>query len=165
MQEVSSFVGLHPKGICLGDLLDVPSSTKYVPRDLDFSAGKVSVGMQNLADRFIVTLFNILGSTKHDPDFGTSLMSDLLLGSSMNFGVVQSAVAVAVSEAERQIILDDENGSYSDGAGDDEMLESAVCDNVLYNPGGSVLKMYVSLTSKAGESYTYVLPANLAFPE
>lgn len=160
MQNVSSNLGILPLDISLGD---VAVGTGYARHALGLGNGKVSAGMQKLADRFIVTLFNILGTTKHDATFGTELIPGIAVGSSMNFGVLQSNIAVAVSEAELQIQADDENEVYTDVLPDTEKLASAVCDEVEYDVKAGAIRLYVSLTSEAGESYTYILPANLAF--
>lgn len=162
MKDYTRNLGTRDVGISFGDLAGLPS-TDYRQRHLDIGTNEVSAGMQKLADRFILVLFSIAGSTKHDETYGTSLMSGLLFGSSMNFGLVQSAAAIAVAEAAAQLSNEDSMAvsPYTEELRDDEMLESAECTGVSYNPKESVLRLYVSLTNKAGESYTYMLPASL----
>ena len=161
MKGKTSNFGARPLGLSLGDFGSAPGEGRHWQ---DFGTGKATAGMQKLADRFVVVLFNMLGSTKHDAEFGTELIPGIAIGSSMNFGVVQSNVAAAVSDAVSQIISDDADSAYTDSQEPDETLESAVCESVEYETGTGVLRLYVTLTSAAGEEYTYVLPANLEFP-
>lgn len=161
MKNMTSNVAVKSLDLGLGDL--VPTVNTYSRHYIELGNGKVTTGMQKVADRFTVTFLNMVGSTEHDPDFGTGLIAGISIGSSMNFGVLQSNIAVAVSEAEQQIIYDDTDDIYKDSQPDDEKLASAVCDAVEYVPKFGVLKIYVTLTNVAGEEYTYVLPANLLF--
>jgi hypothetical protein len=161
MKKISSSVGSRNLDLSLG-LIDI-NIGGYSQHHIDVRSGAVTTGMQKLADRFVVTLFNQAGSTKHDDQFGTYLIQGILVGSSMNFGVVQSNIAIAVERAKSQIIDDDNSPGYKDVLPDDERLEDAVCDSVEYDAKTGVLRMYVSLTNVVGEDYTYVLPVNLAF--
>ncbi len=162
MDRVSSVIGTKNLDVSLG-LMELGINT-YTRHQINLDPGYITAGMQKLADRFIITLFNLLGSTKHDENFGTELVTDVMIGSAMNFGIVQSNVAIAVSSAASQIISDDESEDYQDTQDEDEMLDSAVCDSVEYDVKTGALKLYVTLTNKAGEEYTYVLPVNLEFP-
>ena len=162
MARISENVGTKGLDLSLLQLTERPS-TSFQRMDMNLGANAVSAGMQKLADRFSLILFTPVGAVGHDPEFGTTLMQDLVMGSSLNFGAVQTAAALSVLQAERQLLDEDgmEEDPYSDNLGDDGKLDSAVCTDVSYEPSTRTLKLYVSLTNKAGESYTYILPANL----
>jgi len=159
MDKYTANLGTKNLDISLYALSELPSS-RYQQVHPD-PVNSVSAGMQKLADRFVVTLLNQRGSTKHDSRFGTTLLQNMLLGSSLNFGAVQTAAAIAVSQAETQLRDDDASDVYTDNAGPDEKLYSAICTDVGYDPKDGIVRLYVSLTNEAGESYTYILPANL----
>lgn len=162
MQGTSRNIGLKAVDISLLQLSETPSDV-YQQMGMELGSNQASPGLQKLANRFVMVLFTPLGAVKHDPDFGTTLLQNLSIGSSLNFGAVQTEVALAILQAERQLKQEDElvDSPYSDVPDPDEQLESAVCTDVSYEPRGGILRLYVSLTNKAGESYTYILPANL----
>lgn len=162
MKAVSRNVGTKGLDLSLLQPTEFPS-TAFQRMDMGVGSNAVSAGLQQLADRFTLILFTPSGSLGHDKRFGTDLLKNLVIGSSLDFGAVQTAAALAVLQAERQILDEDglENSPYTDAHGDDARLDSAVCTDVSYEPSSGTLKLYVSLTNKAGESYTYILPANL----
>lgn len=162
MKDFTSNIGTKAVDLSLLQLSNFPSD-EYQKMGMDLGANQASPGLQKLVNRFVLILFTPVGTVQHDPAFGTTLMQNLSIGSSLNFGAVQTAAGLAVLQAERQIKKEDSLAvsPYSDKPTPDEELESAVCTDVSYEPRGGILRLYVSLTNKVGESYTYILPANL----
>lgn len=160
MRSISTNIGNKPVSLVFG--LSEISTGSYARRPTNFGGGKVASGIQALIDRFTITLFNQAGSTKHDESFGTRLIEETIIGSSMNFGYVQSAVAIAVERAASIIRNEDSSNPDTAALPLSERLKSAVCNSVEYNTKTGTIKMYVSLTSQAGEDYIYTLPVDLA---
>ena len=64
----------------------------------EFPSGAKVGGTQKVAQRVALLLLTQKGSKKHDPDFGTSFLKQVKLGSSTIPGLVEIAFAIAVEE-------------------------------------------------------------------
>lgn len=116
--------------------------------------GEVCTGTQKLAQRFLRTLLKEAGSDLFRPNDGTEFMTKL------NRGELRNQVDVLVAFAEAQLdckrLLKAEE---TDADPDDERYASAVIESLSVLPGS--VKLYIRLTSRAGDSRKVILPVSI----
>lgn len=116
--------------------------------------GQVCTGMQKLMQRFLRTFFKETGSDIFRPTDGTEFMTRL------NRGELRNQVDVLVAFAEAQLdckrLLKAEE---TDADPDDERYASAAIESLAVAPGS--VKLYIRLTSRAGDSRKVILPVSI----
>jgi hypothetical protein len=113
--------------------------------------GEVITGSLKVAQWFIVEFMTVRGSVAYDKTRGTNFISSLISGRirtetdafvAFGFAVGQIAVAAILNEPAT--------------APDDERFAGAALTHAVVQPG--VLKLYVTLTTKAGTARPLILP-------
>ncbi len=117
-------------------------------------SGEVCTGVQKLAQRWLIKFMKIMGTDPYDPNSGTEFMLRAKRGELRN----QVDALVAFSEAQldvrKQLRAEEQTTDP-----DDEKYASAVVQSLAVLPGQ--LKLYVRLTSVAGDSREIILPINI----
>jgi hypothetical protein len=131
--------------------------------DLSFTvqATRAITGMQKLAQRYTVLLLTQLTDVYFSPEQGTTFWQDMLRGAAQNSGQVTMAFNFASIDAVTQMQVDDGNDVYGD-IPDDERIQSATLLDFNVNVATATLYLSVLLRSRAGTTYTYVLPTTVA---
>lgn len=116
-------------------------------------------GIEKLAQRFINTFLNTIGSTKFQPDHGTELVSSVRAGKIYDAATLQAVAAEANSSTCAQIQEEDEAMSLAgDTTPEDETLEDSEILDLQFSREESKVKISIRLTSAAGMSYVYIIP-------
>ena len=117
--------------------------------------GKVTAGIQKLAQRFLLELLTIRGSILYDPTRGTNFLAEAQAGQLNTQLDVYGAFARAVKVASVNLISDE---SSTDPL--DERFKSASIDSIAVAPG--VARIFVTLASRAENNRTVLLPISLS---
>lgn len=115
------------------------------------TSGKICVGIQKLAQRWVLEFLTETGSLRGLPDRGSSFMTALRLRNLRNAQDILFAFQAANLEIERQL----KNEEY-DGMPDDEKFNTAVLRGVTFYPG--YLSLNVMIESLAGDARAAILP-------
>lgn len=115
------------------------------------TSGKICVGIQKLAQRWVLEFLTETGSLRGRPNRGSSFMTTLRLRNLRTAQDIIFAFQAANLEIERQL----KNEEY-DGMPADERFQTAVLRDVTFYPG--YLSLNVMIESAAGESRAAILP-------
>lgn len=158
-----------------------PTSTSYANRQVDVellqsiktpdisqrvsisnvrSAPKFVAGLEKMAQRYTSLLLAYRGSTHFDTSEGTDFLGRLL-GGFQNMGSLQSEFALANSEVMAQLKKEDVNPDYG-AIPDDERITNAVLVDTVLDTGTATALLRVQLTSVAGDSAVFIIPATSA---
>jgi len=131
--DVLAFDGASPSGeVLLQQVMAQP-----------YQGGKVTAGIQKLAQRFLLCLLTEKGSCPWDVTWGTYFMTEAHLGRFQTPLDVYGAFSQALTEIQTQLTAVE---SETDPV--DERFASAVIDSVAVE--ADVSKVYVTLWSRAG---------------
>ena len=117
--------------------------------------GKITAGIQKLAQRFVLELLTIKGTICYDPDRGTNFMLEAQTGQLNTQLDVYGAFARAVDQIGINLVGDE---VASDPL--DERFDSATIDSIAVEPG--VAHIYVTLNSRAANSRSVLIPITLS---
>jgi hypothetical protein len=133
------------------------------PLDLAFTTTdtRAVTGMQKMAQRYTVLLLTQLADVHFAQDQGTDFWRDMLRGAAQNRGQVTMAFNFSSIDAVAQMQADDGLAIYGT-IPDDERIVSATLTDFDMNIATATLYLRVLLTSRAGDTYTYVLPTTVA---
>lgn len=137
-----------------------PASITMLALSLTQYPVKAVTGMQKLAQRFAVTFLTQLGDVHFDQTFGTEFWSNLVHGSGQNTGQLRVVLTLASSEAAALISNDDVDAVYGIVPADEQLANATLLDFNVDTATGT-LYLQIGLTSKAGDSYVYVVPLPL----
>lgn len=115
------------------------------------SAGQICVGIQKLAQRWLLEFLTETGSLRGRPDRGSSFMSALRLRNLRTSQDVIFAFQAANLEIARQL-----QGEEYDGMPDDERFRTATLRGVTFYPG--YMSLNVMIESVAGDERAAILP-------
>lgn len=115
------------------------------------SGGTICTGIQKLAQWYIITLCQDLGSVPYDPEQGSRLLASFSNGSIRTETDVYMAFGFAHAPVERYL-----QGLETDDMPDDERLASAELVRVTLEPGRVALT--IRILSVAGTSREEILP-------
>lgn len=142
--DVAAFDGAKPTGkALLAQVLARPGQ-----------GGKIVTGIQKLVQRFLIELFTEAGTVPYHPDRGTMFLTEIRSGELRTHLDVLGAFARAVSTIQRTFAAEDKATDPPD-----ERLESVTLDSISFEPG--TLRLYATLTSRAGASRPLILPIAL----
>lgn len=117
------------------------------------SSGQICVGIQKLAQRWMLEFMTETGSLRGLPSRGSSFLKSLRLRNLRTTQDIVFAFQAANLEIERQL----KNEEY-DGMPDDEKFSTATLTNVTFYPG--YLSLNVMIESVKGEERAAILPIN-----
>lgn len=116
-------------------------------------SGRITTGIQKLAQRFILELLTEAGSMKYNPTRGCDFMTTLRVGG------VQSQLDLFVAFSSALVdVRKNLQAEESETDPDDEKYDSAEIINVTFSPGEAAV--YVKINSVAGDSRTVIAPIN-----
>lgn len=115
-------------------------------------------GIQKLVQRYLLIFMTPKGSVLHAPGFGVDFMS------AVNRGLLQSRTnvvqyfALSNMDASQQLLAEDDSAVNSSLPDDERYSRSYLMD---YNIDTSQSKLYLKILieSRAGSTYTFVVPA------
>ena len=143
--DVLAFDGATPRGeVALQQTLAQPGE-----------GGKITAGIQKLAQRFLLELLTEQGSMLYNPHRGSTFMTEVRLGLLRTQVDVYGSFARAVDQITDNLIGDE---SASDPL--DERFASAAINSIAVAPGAA--HIYVSLTSRDGTARPVILPIALS---
>lgn len=129
----------------------------------DTTAGKITTGVQKLAQRWLLEFFTAAGSMPGIPTRGNNFIKDAQSGGFRTQLDVTTSFAAADMLISRNL-----NAEETDDMPPDERFGSAVLQNVFAAPSLNVsassgttavyLNMTVKITSRAGTNYEIILP-------
>lgn len=114
-------------------------------------AGRVTTGVQKLAQRFVVELFRERGSTPFWPTLGTTFLTEARFGEFRTQVDVISAFARAVAQL-RPVLQAAESADDPD----DERFVDAEVLSVEVTPGRAIIR--TELVTRAGRNRTFIFP-------
>lgn len=117
------------------------------------SSGQICVGIQKLAQRWMLEFLTEIGSLRGLPERGSSFLAALRLRNLRTTQDIVFAFQAANLEIERQL----KNEEY-DGMPDDEKFRTATLRNVTFYPG--YLSLNVMIESVAGDARAAIVPIN-----
>ena len=123
-----------------------PSSEDLAPMAY---SGMVS-GIQAVVQRVVISLLTERGSKPLDPGFGTDIPR--VAGTGVRYTQSADAVITFAEDDVRQVL-----GRFQEGYEEDEDLESLS----LSRQGEEGFNIEASITTRAGDTYTYVIPPPL----
>ena len=118
----------------------------------------VITGIAKLSQSFAVLFLTELGSIPYNPELGTEFVTAIRQGRIADETDVTAEFRVAVELIRRTLDLEADNNDLPY----DEQLESVELENFTLDTARSLLQLYVSITSVAGESRQLFLPIPLA---
>jgi hypothetical protein len=116
-------------------------------------AGEVCVGLQKLAQRFILTFFTIKGSIAYNTNAGTNFMSSLQQGQIQTESSLLSYFTLAEQDARRQLLAE----QLSTDPTDEQYQSAVLTGSSIGNPPGTV-QLQITLTSVAGSTAQFIFP-------
>ena len=110
-------------------------------------------GMQKLAQRYANLFLTYLGSVRFRQGQGTEFVQAVAGGYVQNRNSLLGYFIISDSAVRNQLAAD-----VADGDPDDEVLQSSELLDYDLDPGTARLLLRVSLVSRAGEDYTFIIP-------
>lgn len=122
--------------------------------DVSFGSFTKSVqGIQKLSQWVVMGLLTRLGSSSHDPSWGTDLIGSLL----GRGGLDQDRAQELFSRAAQQL-LQYQAENLEDGRPDDEVLEAT--ELIKYSQVGDKIDLRIRVLSSAGEEREFEMPVS-----
>jgi hypothetical protein len=121
----------------------------------DSSGGLICVGVQKLAQRWVLEFLTPVGSIPYKTDRGSSFMPRLAAGEIRTDVDVSTFFYLAAAQVKPNLINED---ALTDP--DDEKFASVSLDNFSFAPGGKLV-LQVSVYSVAGASRQVILPISV----
>ena len=145
--------------LVLKTILNVPAVSQRVQVDVSDVYGEpmIVTGVEKLAQRFLLTFVNAIGSTKFMDELGTNLVPNVAKGLVYNDSTLETVASEANLMASREIMLADKGLDTPD----DEKLVSSEVIGTEYSRSESRVKISVKLTTAAGTSYVYIIPVGV----
>lgn len=124
------------------------------------SGGKITSGIQKMAQTWAILFLTELGSIPYNPEVGSSFVSNFRLGLIRDESDVQTEFGLAAAQVADQLALVTQAAEVTPP--NDETLSSAVLVKFTVNSNAGKLALYVRLTSQAGTTHDILLPISLA---
>lgn len=118
------------------------------------TGGKITTGIQKMAQTFAILFLTEKGSVLYYPDLGSDFVTNVRYGRIRDESDVQSLFALAAGDVLRSMQLEAANASLPS----DESLASVTLNSFKLDKEASLLSLFVKLLSAAGESRDIVLP-------
>ena len=118
---------------------------------------KAVTGIQKAAQRYAHLLLSTLDDIRFKPDVGGMLITSLLSGAVSNSGYMTHLFMLASSNALATMNTDDDNDEFG-VVPDDEYIERADLSDIDIDYNTSTVSFEVTLTTRAGTDFTYVVP-------
>lgn len=116
-------------------------------------SGRITTGIQKLAQRFTLELLTEAGSIKYNPTRGCDFITTLRAGGIQSQIDLFVAFSSALVDIKRNLQAEELETDP-----DDEKYDSAEILNVTFSPGQAAV--YVKINSVAGDSRTVIAPIN-----
>lgn len=116
--------------------------------------GLVCTGLQKLIQTWLIEFLTRAGSVAKQPVRGTDFLASIQNGAAQSVADVQAAFSLAADHVRGYLM------GVQGHLPNDEQLDSAVLENVTVDYAG--VSLTVRLTSKSGESRTFVAPVRVA---
>ncbi len=142
---------LHPRDINVTDMPQEVALALALPA----TGGTITAGLQKLAQRVFLELLQDAGSEPYFPERGTGYLTELRSGAVRTPAGLLSAFTRAAQRAARNLVNEE---LETDPA--DERLAQIQSQNVLFS--GDYAGVTFTVTSQAGASAVYLLPANFS---
>lgn len=113
--------------------------------------GEICVGIQKLAQRWLLHFATPKGSLPYDPEFGTTFMTAALNGQLMTETDVQAEFNFAAIDAQRAMAAEETDDDPAD-----EKLQGASLDKIIIDQDSVSIRVF--LQSQAGATRTAILP-------
>jgi hypothetical protein len=113
-------------------------------------------GVQKAVQRFLMALLTTRGSRIDAPDYGTTLLQQLRLGS-IDESVLESYVTQAISETIEWL----SNNLDLVSMGDDDVIQSVDLLSVTFTRATLTLEISLQINMRSGENRVWVTPINL----
>ncbi len=145
--------------LLLKTVLNVPASNHRVDVDVSNVSGKpmIVTGVEKLAQRFLLTFVNAIGSTKFMDSFGTEIVPKVATGWIYNQATLDAAASAANLAARTQVAFADQGLDTPD---DETLVNSEVLYARFSREKASVM-ISIKLTTAAGASYVYIIPVGV----
>lgn len=117
-----------------------------------------TTGIQKAVNRYIALLFTQKGSVHIDRSEGSRFITDVVSGSSRNYGALKAAFAFASVDVLRQMYAEESEGLHGD-IPDDEVIDSVKLISVNYDVHTRTAMFRVRAETLAGESAEYIVPS------
>jgi hypothetical protein len=117
--------------------------------------GKITAGIQKLAQRFLLELLTKKGTLRYQPSRGTNFLVDADMGYLRTQLDVYGSFARALDDIEQNLLSDETEADPLD-----ERYGGAAIESIATSPG--VAKLYVALWSLAGEDRKVTIPITLS---
>jgi len=124
------------------------------------NGGKVTSGIQKMAQTWAILFLTELGSIQYDPQIGSEFVTNFRLGLIRDETDVQTEFGLAASQVADQLALVQQG--LETPAPNDEILSSADLVRFTIDRARGTLTLYVSLTSQAGTKHDILLPIPVA---
>jgi hypothetical protein len=124
------------------------------------SGGKVTSGIQKLAQTWAILFLTELGSIQYDPEVGSSFVANFRMGLIRDESDVQTEFILAAAQVADQLALVTQLATVPPP--NDEILSSAVLSRFTVDSNTGTLALYVRLTSQAGTTHDILVPISVA---
>jgi len=120
--------------------------------------GKITSGIQKMAQTWTLLFLTELGSIQYDPTVGTDFVTNLRMGAIRDESDVQLEFGVAASSVYEQM----NTAANVESMPPDELLQSSRLISFNLDRAKGLLSLYVGLTSQAGTTHDILLPIPVA---
>jgi len=124
------------------------------------NGGKVTSGIQKMAQTWAILFLTELGSIFYAPEVGSSFVTNFRLGTIRDESDLQAEFAFAAAQVADQLALVTQAAETP--LPDDETLSSATLSRFNVNTATGTLSLYVRLTSQTGATHDILLPIPVA---
>lgn len=142
--------------LMLKTVLNVPVLKERVGIDVSNVDGVPMIvsGVEKMVQRFALVFINAMGSARFRPDYGTNLVPQVSKGLVYNMATLEVEAAEANMLARTQVMAADDG----EDTPDDERLVASEVVNLEFSRADARIKVSITLTTAAGNSYTYIIP-------
>lgn len=142
--------------LLLKTVLSVPAVNHRVDLDVSNAVDEpmIVTGIEKMVQRFAVLFINALGSTKFRENHGTELIPKVGKGLVYDEQTLTSVAGLANLSAKTEM----KKGDNGLDTPDDEALDDSEIIDLKFSRETASVKISIKLTSKAGDSYTYIIP-------
>jgi hypothetical protein len=139
--DALAFPGAEARGM-------VPLEQELASED---NSGQICVGVQKLAQKFLLALLTELGTMPYQRERGTQFLTEARLGRWQTELDVTSSFTLALADIERQLVNDE-----SDSTPDDERFGSAELRSLVLT--SETVQLTIVIRSRSGLSRRVILP-------
>lgn len=144
--------------LLLLQFIQAPVADKIVTPDVT-NIPRMATGIEKMAQRFALVFLTQLGTVRHRETEGTKLLDAIGLGRVYDESTLRAEAESANRLTREQIRKED----ITMDTPDDEALKSSSVIDLDLNRATATVFITISLTSEAGDTYTYITPISTGF--